>query len=75
MMRDPHINLIRIDNAPVGFQVRDSNYLERMINNHIREEKPDLAVRVYQEYNNFFVIIYLGSCQRLADVVEFLKAR
>jgi len=33
LLRNPHVDLIRIDRAPFGFNFRDCQFLERNLNN------------------------------------------
>eukprot|EP00347_Sterkiella_histriomuscorum_P007298 403349493 len=77
MLRDSTLNLIRIENAPIGFQVRDCKMLESKLNYYLGtfESGSDLAVRFYKNYNSWFVVIYLGSSDKMADVINFLKGK
>ncbi|CDW84249.1 UNKNOWN [Stylonychia lemnae] len=75
MLRNPNTNLIKIDNSPIGFGDRDCGFLERTLNlfNGVRNNESDLAVRSYQFYNQNFVIVYLGSCDKMAEIVQYLQ--
>lgn len=50
LLRNPHLDLIRIDKAPVGFNRRDCQFLEKNLNflTGQSEENSDLAVRMYK---------------------------
>ena len=63
-MRNPEFDLIRIDNAPIGFGESNCKFIERNLGKFSsnRTNESDIAVRAYREYNEYFVVIYLGTC-------------
>jgi hypothetical protein len=75
MLRDPLVNLIRIDNAPHGYGPKDNYEFQTYIKDYLREEANDHAVRNYKDNNNGFVVIYMGSSKRIVELIDYLQKK
>ena len=76
MLRNPFIDLIVLENLPLGIRSQDIEQLEEDIKWDFTQDALELCVRHYPiKADQSKIVIYLGGCQKRGDLYNFLQNR